>query len=375
MYQINKSSFHRHIYESTDGYIAPKQYSAFHSILSKGINSENPSYFVVHGERYAGKHAFVFNALKFEERPIFSVNASELVAEDQIDPKSLTKAMRICISVVFKENLKIIIGEVVNLTGDKIHLKTKDIESVFEIGSRMKNEIQKERVTVGDIIEIYKESGFINRIGKSKNSQEQAFDYPSLLPSAIPEGEIIRTELMTSVISLDELDVVNSRIDGHECLYMNVDVSDRIRNEIDTKISKWIYESKASFVRGVLIVEDSQFLSEKAFSDILRMGKMPYSPSIIFVYNGVPDFRNYGEFRFNIVMEQPRMIIKSVAKSMGMDLEEESINLLETATQERGISWAIQLMSSAGTSGSVPADGLKKVLSIFDRGFESFVQE
>jgi len=325
---------------------------------------------MIYGDRHTGKHAFITDVLKMEERPVYIINSSEFLEEDAISQSSIVKAMRICSSVIFKENLKIIVGEVVALTATQIHLRTKDMESVFEIGNRMRNEIQKERVSVGDIIEIYKESGFINRIGRSSGEEENSIPHPNTFQMPIPEGEIVRTELMTSIMSLDELDVINSKEDGHECLYMNVEISGRIRSEVNLKIAKWINESKASFTSGILVVEDSQFLNEEAFSTLCEMIKHPYSPHLIFIYNGIPHFKNCGELRLKISPIDHIRIIEALAAANNLELEDQALKLLESYSNTSNIALAIDLMRiSANSDNKVSAEAINRMLSIFESDF------
>lgn len=67
-------------------------------------------------------------------------------------------------------------GEVVHLEiernqqGEKVGkltLKTTDMESVYDLGSKMIEGIQTEKVTAGDIITIDKATGKVNRLGRS----------------------------------------------------------------------------------------------------------------------------------------------------------------------------------------------------------------
>ena len=91
--------------------------------------------------------------------------------------EALTQAFRKSIGVQIKEEAEIVEGEVVeiqidrSLTGatktGKIVLKTTDMETVYELGNKMIDALQREKVTAGDVITIEKSSGRITKLGRS----------------------------------------------------------------------------------------------------------------------------------------------------------------------------------------------------------------
>ena len=90
--------------------------------------------------------------------------------------ESLTQSFRRSIAVRIKEETEVIEGEVVFIeyekgpNGDKIGkltLKTTDMESVYDLGSKMIEGLMNEKVTVGDIISVDKASGKVNKMGRS----------------------------------------------------------------------------------------------------------------------------------------------------------------------------------------------------------------
>ncbi|KNB45480.1 hypothetical protein JH06_5570 [Blastocystis sp. subtype 4] len=95
--------------------------------------------------------------------------------------EALTQAFRKSIALKIKEESEIICGEVVEIkierslsgTGDKIGsitLKTTDMETVYELGTKMINAIAKEKISAGDVITIDKANGKITRLGRSFNN-------------------------------------------------------------------------------------------------------------------------------------------------------------------------------------------------------------
>ncbi len=46
-------------------------------------------------------------------------------------------------------------------------LKTTDMETVYDLGSKMIDQLQKEKVLAGDVVSIDKASGRISKLGRS----------------------------------------------------------------------------------------------------------------------------------------------------------------------------------------------------------------
>ena len=105
------------------------------------------------------------------------LSASEVFSLEMSKTEALMQAFRKSIGVRIKEEAEIIEGEVVeiqidrSLTGatktGKIVIKTTDMETVYELGNKMIDALQKEKVTAGDVITIEKSSGRITKLGRS----------------------------------------------------------------------------------------------------------------------------------------------------------------------------------------------------------------
>lgn len=109
--------------------------------------------------------------------------------------ESLTQAFRRSIGVRIKEETELIEGEVVEIQVDRsvtgvslalgivvtasqltgyqatktgrLTLKTTDMETVYDLGSKMIDQLQKEKVLAGDVVSIDKASGRISKLGRS----------------------------------------------------------------------------------------------------------------------------------------------------------------------------------------------------------------
>lgn len=94
----------------------------------------------------------------------------------------------------------------------KLTLKTTDMETVYDLGTKMIESLSKEKVQSGDVIAIDKASGKISKLGRSF---ARSRDYDAMGPSTkfvqCPEGELQKRKEVVHVVSLHEIDVINSR--------------------------------------------------------------------------------------------------------------------------------------------------------------------
>ena len=129
-----------------------------------------------------------------------------------------------------KEEAEIVEGEVVDISieqsatsGSKVGtvtLKTTEMETEYDLGQKMIDAIQKEKIVAGDVITIDKASGKISKVGRSF---ARASDFDAMGPQTrfvqCPEGEIEKRKEVVHTVSLHEIDVINSRTQGFLALF------------------------------------------------------------------------------------------------------------------------------------------------------------
>ncbi len=102
----------------------------------------------------------------------------------------------------------------------KLTMKTTDMETVYDLGHKMVEQVFKEKVSAGDVIQIDKASGKISRLGRAFS---RARDYDATGPQtkfvACPEGEIQKRKEQVHTVTLHEIDVINSRSQGFLALF------------------------------------------------------------------------------------------------------------------------------------------------------------
>src|SRR5258708_3399409 len=107
-----------------------------------------------------------------EETPFTMLAGSEIFSLEMSKTEALIQAFRRSIGVRIKEETEIIEGEVVEIQIDrpvegqgekqgKLTLKTTEMEAIYELGTKMLEALNKEKIQAGDIITIDKQNGKI----------------------------------------------------------------------------------------------------------------------------------------------------------------------------------------------------------------------
>lgn len=209
---------------------------------------------LIGGQPGTGKTAIAMAMAKSlgEDVPFTMLAGSEIFSLEMSKTEALTQAFRRSIGVRIKEESEIVEGEVVEIeieksstsgskTG-KITLKTTEMETVYDLGQKMIEAIQKQKIIAGDVITIDKASGKISKAGRSF---ARASDYDAMGPQArfvnCPEGEIEKRKEVVHTVTLHEIDVINSRSQGFLALFSGAtgEITQEVREQIDKKVSEW----------------------------------------------------------------------------------------------------------------------------------------
>uniref|UniRef100_A0A383W6T9 RuvB-like helicase n=1 Tax=Tetradesmus obliquus TaxID=3088 RepID=A0A383W6T9_TETOB len=198
------------------------------------------------GQPGTGKTAIAMGMAKAlgEETPFAMMAASEIFSLEMSKTEALTQAFRKAIGVRIKEESEIIEGEVVEVEIDrpeggsaakqgKLTLKTTEMETIYDLGAKMVESLSKEKVAAGDVIAIDKASGRVTKLGRSF---ARSRDYDAMGPATkfvqCPEGELQKRKEVVHVVSLHEIDVINSRTQGFMALFSGD--TGEIRGEVQT---------------------------------------------------------------------------------------------------------------------------------------------
>ncbi|VEU21303.1 DEKNAAC102609 [Brettanomyces naardenensis] len=308
--------------------------------------------------------------------PFTAIAASEVFSKDISKTEALTQAFRKSIGIKIKEETELIEGEVVeiqidrSLTGGhkhgKLTIRTTDMETIYELGNKMIDELTKEKVIAGDVISIDKSNGKVTKLGRS---YARARDYDAMGPDtkfvSCPEGELQTRKEVVHTVSLHEIDVINSRQQGFLALFSGDtgEIRPEVRDQINTKVAEWKEEGKAEIVPGVLFIDEVHMLDIECFSYINRALEDDFSPIVIMATNrGISKTRgtNYmSPHGLPLDLLDRTIIIKTdpyseddIAKILGIRSQEEEVEmtpdglrLLTKIGMETSLRYAANLIS------------------------------
>lgn len=334
--------------------------------------------------------------------PFTTLASSEIFSLEMSKTEALTQAFRKSIGVRIKEESEMIEGEVVEIQIDrsvtgankqgKLTIKTTDMETIYDMGTKMIDAMTKERVQAGDVISIDKSSGKISKLGRSW-SRSREYDAMGADTKFIqcPEGELQKRKEVVHTVSLHEIDVINSRTQGFLALFSGDtgEIRSEVRDQIDQKVAEWKEEGKAEIVPGVLFIDEVHMLDIECFSFINRALEDHLSPIVIMASNrgnsrirgtnyksphGLPlDFldrvvivstHSYGK-------EEIQQILSIRAQEEEVDISPDALALLTKIGQEAGLRYASNLIT---TSQLIAAKRRSKQVGIEDvqRSFQLF---
>jgi RuvB-like protein 2 len=138
-------------------------------------------------------------------------------------------------------------------------MKTTEMETVYDLGAKMIEALTKAAVTAGDVVAIDKASGKVTKLGRSF---ARSRDYDALGAATkfvqTPAGELQRRRETAHVVTLHDVDVVNSRQQGFLALFAGDtgEIRAEVREAIDAKVAEWREEGKAEVLPGVLFIDE-----------------------------------------------------------------------------------------------------------------------
>eukprot|EP00877_Chromochloris_zofingiensis_P001871 jgi/Chrzof1/11685/Cz06g05110.t1 len=357
------------------------------------------------GQPGTGKTAIAMGMAKAlgEETPFAMMAASEIFSLEMSKTEALTQAFRKAIGVRIKEETEIIEGEVVEIEIDrpeagnvaktgKLTLKTTEMETIYDLGQKMIEALQKEKVQAGDVIAIDKASGKVTKLGRSF---ARSRDYDAMGPSTkfvqCPEGELQKRKEVVHVVTLHEIDVINSRTQGFLALFSGDtgEIRQEVREQIDTKVAEWREEGKAEIVPGVLFIDEVHMLDIECFSFLNRALENDMAPILVVATNrGITRIRgtNYRSphgipidllDRLLIIATDPytereiRLILDIRCEEEDVEMTDDAKELLTKIGHETSLRYAIQLITAASIcaqkrkAAEVDIEDVSRVYSLF----------
>lgn len=334
------------------------------------------------GQPGTGKTAIAMGMAKAlgEEAPFAMMAGSEIFSLEMSKTEALTQAFRKAIGVRIKEETEIIEGEVVEIQIDrpatagaasktgKLTLKTTEMETVYDLGTKMIEALSKQKVQSGDVVAIDKASGKISKLGRSF---ARSRDYDAMGPQTkfvqCPDGELQKRKEVVHVVTLHEIDVINSRTQGFLALFTGDtgEIRTEVREQIDGKVAEWREEGKAEIIPGVLFIDEVHMLDIECFSYLNRALENEMAPILVVATNrGITRIRgtNYKSphgipidllDRLLIITTVPyseeeiRMILDIRCEEEDVEMSDDAKELLTKIGKETSLRYAIHLITAA----------------------------
>merc|ERR1719313_644981 len=313
------------------------------------------------------------------DTPFTMMAGSEIFSLEMSKTEALTQAFRRSIGIRIKEEAEIIEGEVVEIQIDrpasgsgakvgKLTLKTTEMETIYDLGAKMIECLQSEKVTSGDVITIDKATGRISKLGRSF-TRSRDFDAMGAMTKFVqcPEGELQKRKEVVHTVSLHEIDVINSRQQGFLALFAGDtgEIKSEVREQIDQKVSEWREEGKADIVPGVLFIDEVHMLDIECFSFLNRALENDLAPIVVVATNrGITKIRGTDYKsphgmpidlldRLLIIPTKPytedeiRHIVETRCEEEDVEMTDDAKELLTKIGGETSLRYCMQLITSS----------------------------
>jgi RuvB-like protein 1 len=215
----------------------------------------------------------------------------------------------------------------------------------------------------------------------------------------LPKGEVHKKKEIVQDVTLHDLDMANAKPQGGQDVISmmgalmkqkKTEITDKLRQEINKVVNKYIEQGVAELVPGVLFIDEVHMLDIECFTYLNRALESPLSPIVIFATNrGMCTVRGTDDVkaphgipvdlldRVLIIRTLPytrdemRRIIEIRASTERVQLSSEAAARLAEIGESASLRYAVQLMTPArvmskiaGRDEIIPED-LKEVGDLF----------
>ncbi|GKT86870.1 TBP-interacting protein [Colletotrichum tofieldiae] len=233
--------------------------------------------------------------------PFCPIVGSEIYSTEVKKTEMLMENFRRAIGLKVRETKEVYEGEAENPLGGYgktistllIGLKSAKGQKKLRLDPSIYEAIQKERVSVGDVIYIEANTGACKRVGRS-DAYATEFDLEAEEYVPIPKGEVHKKKEIVQDVTLHDLDVANSRPQGGQDIMSMMgqlmkpkmtEITDKLRGEINKVVSKYIDQGVAELVPGVLFIDEAHMLDVECFTYLNRALESPISPIVVLASN------------------------------------------------------------------------------------------
>lgn len=248
--------------------------------------------------------------------PFCPMVGSEVYSSEVKKTEILMENFRRSIGLRIKETKEVWEGEVVEITPEEVEdphggygkvvqsvivgMKTTKGQKQLKLDPSIYENIQKEKVAVGDIIYIEATSGAVKRVGRS-DSYATEYDLEAEEYVPIPKGDVHKKKEIVQDVTLHDLDMANAKPQGgHDFLSLmsqinrpkKTEITEKLRLEINKVVNKYIDHGIAELVPGVLFIDEVHMLDIECFTYLNRALESNLAPIVILATNrGICEIR------------------------------------------------------------------------------------
>lgn len=241
--------------------------------------------------------------------PFCPMVGSEVYSSEVKKTEVLMENFRRAIGLRVRETKEVYEGELTELTPTEmenplsgygktivhvvIALKTVKGTKQLRLDPSIYESILKERIAVGDVIYIEANTGAVKRVGRS-DAYATEFDLEADEYVALPKGDVQKRKEVVQDVTLHDLDMANAKPQGGQDIMSVVgqlvkgrrtEVTDKLRNEINRVVDKYIQQGIAELVPGVLFIDEVHMLDMECFTYLNRALESTISPHVILATN------------------------------------------------------------------------------------------
>jgi RuvB-like protein 1 (pontin 52) len=241
--------------------------------------------------------------------PFCPMVGSEVYSTEVKKTEILMENFRRAIGLRIKENKEVYEGEVTEVTPEEtenplggygrtishvvIGLKTTKGSKQLRLDPQIYEAIQKEKISVGDVIYIEASSGAVKRVGRS-DTYAAEFDLEAEEYVPLPKGDVHKKKEIVQDVTLHDLDVSNARPQGGQDVMSmmgqmmkpkKTEITEKLRTEINRVVNRYIDQGVAELVPGVLFIDEVHMLDIECFTYLNRALESSLSPIVVFATN------------------------------------------------------------------------------------------
>lgn len=345
--------------------------------------------------------------------PFCPMVGSEVFSSEVKKTEILMENFRRAIGLRIKEQKEVYEGELVQLAPEEtenplggygktishvvVGLKTAKGVKTIKLDPAIYEGIQKEKVTVGDVIYIEATTGAVKRVGRC-DSYATEFDLEADEYVPLPKGDVHKKKEIVQDVTLHDLDSANARPQGGNDLVSvmgslakpkKTEITEKLRLEINKVVNRYIDQGVAELVPGVLFIDEVHMLDIECFTYLNRALESTLAPIVVFATNrGVCTVRGTDVLsphgipvdlldRMLIIrtlvytIEEIIQIIAIRAATENITVDEDALVALGAVGDRTSLRYAVQLITPskilANTQGrdSISADDVKEIDSLF----------